>query len=84
MAPSIEDDEADRLARELAELTGESLTEAVVLSLGERLERKRAAGDHRPLAERLMEIGRDCARLPRVDDRAADEVLGYDPHGLPT
>ncbi len=84
MALSIKNDEADRLARELAELTGESLTETVVLSLRERLERKRAAKDNRPLAERLMEIGRRCARRPRLDTRTPDEILGYDENGLPT
>lgn len=41
MALSIKDPEADRLARELARRTGESLTEAVVRSLRERLDRQR-------------------------------------------
>ena len=84
MALSIKNDEADRLARELSELTGESLTEAIVLSLRERLDRQRARKDSRPLAERLMEIGRRCARRPRLDHRTPDEILGYDDHGLPT
>lgn len=49
MALSIKTDEADRLARDLAKLTGESLTEAVTAALRERLARERArriaAGD---------------------------------------
>ena len=81
---SIKNDEADALARELAALTGESLTETVVLSLRERLARKRAVKDLRPLADRLMEIGQECAALPLLDVRAPDEILGYDPHGLPS
>ena len=84
MALSIKNDEADRLARELAELTGESLTQAIVLSLRERLERKRAARDNRPLAERLMEIGRHYSSLPVLDGRTPEEILGYDESGLPT
>lgn len=40
MALSIKHPEADRLARELAAHTGESLTEAVVQSLRERLLRE--------------------------------------------
>jgi antitoxin VapB len=84
MALSIKNEEADKLARELAALTGESLTEAVVLSLRERLERKRAHQDNRPLAERLMEIGRHYSSLPILDDRTPDEILGYDENGLPT
>jgi antitoxin VapB len=84
MALSIKNDEADRLVRELAELTGESLTEAVVSSLRERLERQRAQRDSRPLAERLMEAGRRCARRPVRDHRTPDEILGYDDSGLPS
>ncbi len=84
MALSIKNDEADRLVRELAHITGESLTEAVVISLRERLERKRAETDNRPLAEQLMEIGRRCSALPVLDGRSADEILGYDENGLPT
>ena len=41
MALSIKHDEADRLARALARETGESLTEAVVTALRERLGRVR-------------------------------------------
>jgi len=42
MALSIKTEEADRLARELARLTGETMTEAITRSLRERLERERA------------------------------------------
>jgi antitoxin VapB len=42
MALSIKTEEADRLARELSRLTGETMTEAVTRSLRERLERERA------------------------------------------
>jgi antitoxin VapB len=48
MALSIKTDEADRLARALAKLTGESLTDAVTTALRERLAReqiKRSSGD---------------------------------------
>ncbi len=84
MALSIKNGEADRLARELVDLTGESLTRAVIVSLRERLERQRAQQDSRPLVERIMEIGRHCASLPLLDDRTPDEILGYDENGLPT
>ena len=42
MALSIKTDKADRLARELSHLTGETMTEAVTKALAERLERERA------------------------------------------
>ena len=40
MALSIKDPETDRLARELAKTTGESITEAIRAALRERLERE--------------------------------------------
>ncbi|MGH6885730.1 MAG: type II toxin-antitoxin system VapB family antitoxin [Geminicoccales bacterium] len=84
MALSLEDAETDRLAREVAELTGESLTEAVRTALAERLEREwRRRGRAKSLAERLDEIALHCARLPNYDPRTPDEIIGYDEYGLP-
>lgn len=84
MALSIKNSEADALARELAALTGESLTEAIVSSLRERLERRRAQQDNRPLTARLMAVGRRCAGRPVQDPRSPDDILGYDEHGVPS
>lgn len=50
MALSIKTDKADRLARDLAKLTGETMTEAVTVALEERLERERAARAETPEA----------------------------------
>jgi len=83
MALSIKHDEADRLARQLARITGESLTEAVVVSLRERLQRASARNTQTPLHERVMAIGRRFARRPALDGRADDNILGYDKNGLP-
>jgi len=83
MALSIKNDEADRLARELAHATGETMTEAIVVALRERLERERdrlAPG----VASRLRRLADEVAALPVLDDRPADRLLGYDDRGLPT
>ena len=82
MALSIKDPETDRLARELARATGESLTEAIRAALRERLERerRRRRGD---AASGIRRIQERIARLPVLDRRPADEILGYDEHGLP-
>jgi len=82
MALSIKDPEADRLAREVAKATGETLTAAVVQSLRERLARVRRVRG-RPLREELLAIGRRCARLSVRDQRSDDEIVGYDDRGLP-
>ena len=83
MALSLKDPEADRLAREVADRTGETLTGAIVVALRERLARLKARPRRRPLVEELREIGRRCAALPTLDDRSDDEILGYGEDGLP-
>lgn len=83
MALSIKHEEADRLARELADRTGETLTEAVVVALRERLARVRGRTQARPLREELAAIRARVATLPVLDPRPGDEILGYDEHGLP-
>ena len=63
MALSIKTEEADRLARVLSQLTGESLTRAVTIALRERLERERAqrAGKDN-LESRLFDLARRLSR----------------------
>lgn len=82
MVLSIKSDEADRLARELAAETGETLTEAVVIALRERLDRQhtRHAGSMR---KRLARLAADVAALPVADDRTPEQIIGYDDTGLP-
>jgi antitoxin VapB len=86
VALSTRDPETDRLARELAALTGESMTEAIRKALAERL--ARARDDHERERRRLVPdvraIQERVARLPVLDGRSADEILGYDAHGLPS
>lgn len=83
MALSLKDPEADRLAREVAARTGETLTTAVIVALKERLARLRTRPKRTPLRDELREIGERCARLPTLDKRPADDILDYDEHGLP-
>ena len=83
MALSLKDPKTDQLAREVAELTGETLTEAVRKSLEERLERERfRRGEPMRLADRLEDLGRECATLPDIDSRSPDEIVGYDEYGM--
>lgn len=83
MALNIKNHEANRLARELAQATGETLTEAVAAAVRERLERIRGHHRGRRLANELGEIAQRCAALPVIDSRPDDEILGYDERGLP-
>ena len=83
MALSIKNPEADRLARRLADLTGESLTEAVLRAIHERLERESGRRQAR-LRDEVTQIQARVARLPRLDRRGDDDLVGYDVHGLPS
>ena len=82
MPLSIKDPETDRLARELSKATGESLTTAVATALRERLERVRGRARGQGLADELNAIALRCARLPLLDDRPEEEILGYDERGV--
>jgi antitoxin VapB len=84
MGINIKNEETQKLIRELSGLTGESMTNAVKHAVEERLRREKAKRGREGVAERLMEIGRQCASLPVLDDRTPDEILGYDEHGLPS
>ena len=83
MSLDIRSEQAHRLPRELARLTGESVTAAVTVAVRERLDRVRreqASG----LAERLLAIGNDCAGRLKEPFRSADHAdLLYDERGLP-
>lgn len=91
MPLTIKDDRICALAEELAGLTGETVPQSLRMAIEERLARVRApqlAANHERLpppglADELDRIALDCARLPVRDDRGADEILGYDAHGLP-
>ena len=82
MALNIRNHEAEKLAAELAALTGESKTETVTKALKERVEAVRRQQRKRHILERLDEIAIHCASLPVLDSRSPEEML-YDEHGLP-
>jgi antitoxin VapB len=82
MAISIKDSETDRLARALAAATGESLTEAIRRAVQDRLEREAQRSDRLMRAE-VRRIQERLAKLPVLDRRSAEKILGYDKHGVP-
>jgi antitoxin VapB len=83
MSLNIKSAETHRLAKELAELTHETVTEAVTIAVSERLDRERRKRGP-SLAEELLAIGRDCAAHLREPYRSIDHAdLLYDERGLP-
>jgi antitoxin VapB len=83
MALNIKDPDADRLARQLAAKTGETLTEAVLKALRERLAREEARRRAPMLRREIAAIRKRCSSLPVLDARSSEEILGYDARGLP-
>ena len=83
MALNIKDPETDRLVRDLAEATGESITVAVSTAARERLERIQGAPTYEQKLAAIRRITAQAASLPLLDDRTPDEIIGYDEHGLP-
>jgi antitoxin VapB len=84
MALNIADEEADRLVRELAAETGESITTAVTVAARERLERLRGAVPSDRRRHELTRIAKRSAARRVCDQRRAEEILGYGPAGLPS
>ncbi len=91
----IKNPEAERAVRELAELTGESLTTAVEIAVRERLASKRSqAQPHKPRSPAEMRAitrkyltpdararlsARLIAPITKADFDEINEIPGYDP-----
>jgi antitoxin VapB len=80
VAITIEDPEVDSLARELAANTGETVEQAIVTAVKERLARQKKTQHVRDAVREFRESVRG---LHVADQRSADEILGYDDSGLP-
>jgi antitoxin VapB len=92
---NIKDAEATRLVRELAELTGESQTEAVRKALRERLQREKAERETlaaRTAEEKRREFERMWREIQKIQKRIKLRRAGkkgftdddlYDENGLP-
>lgn len=84
VALNIKDVETDRLARELAAATGESITVAARRAFEERLQRVRARATVHPAQHQLDELVRRGRVRGVKDTRTAENILGYDQDGLAT
>lgn len=83
MPLNIKDTETHALAKRIANLTGESLTKTVKHALEARLEQLETLKGTVSRVDELDRIALQCAKLPRRDNRSAEEIIGYDEKGLP-
>jgi antitoxin VapB len=87
MALSIKNREFEETARELARVTGKSITESGLVGLKRELERQKtihAAIGARGRVERAVAIARQSVARPKICNLTDDEILGYDEFGAPT
>ena len=82
MALSIRNSRAEQLAREVATISGENLTQAIIHALEERLERLRGRRSTANIVEEIMTISQRCRSLPDKDHRSPEEILGYNQSGI--
>jgi len=82
MAINIKDPETDRLAREVAKIAGETLTDAIRNALQDRLQRLASRSAALAKRDKLHEILSRVDALPRLDSRTEYQILGYDESGV--
>ena len=80
MGETMEFPNREAVARDIAALSGKAANDALVAEVRQRLEELEGL----TMVDAIMNIAHHCASLPVDDDRTADEILGYDEHGLPT
>lgn len=87
MALNVKDEEAVRLAGEIARMTGESKTRAIRVALAERLERLRTEQTPEQRRADLMRFLEEEVwpvfagqQIPTQEEQ--DEILGYGEHGF--
>lgn len=83
MALSIRNPRAELLAREVASESGESMTQAVIHALEDRLQRLKGRRIATDLVDEIMAVSGRCRVLPDLDRRRPEEILGYDDSGVP-
>ncbi len=81
MALSIRNSQAEQLAREVAAISGENLTQAIIHALEERLERLKGRRSTTSTAQEIMAISQRCSSLPDLDRCSPEEILTYNQSG---
>ena len=81
MSLTIDNEETCQLANELAQLTGETMPEAIAAALRERLERERNIQER---LKKMRAISERCASMLGPGPSAVEHGdFLYDEHGLP-
>lgn len=79
MGDNMGDQDSEAQARGIAAMSGETADEAP----GDKVRQRLRQLEGLSLFDAIMEISHHSASLPNYDPRTADEIIGYDEHGLP-
>ncbi|CAN5914771.1 type II toxin-antitoxin system VapB family antitoxin [soil metagenome] len=91
MALNIKSLETERLVRELAKRTGLTITEAVHQAAADKLRAMetdrearlaRMTPAQREKLRKIEGICKEASALPALENRTADEIIGYDEKGM--
>ena len=83
MALSIRNSQAEQLAREVAKLSQESMTQVIIHALEDRLLRIKGRRTTTDMVEEIMNISHRCGALPDIDRGTPEQILGYNSIGVP-
>jgi len=73
MALHIKDKKTHRMARQLAKLTGKTISDAVALAISERIERVK----NESLSDKLMRIAKDCGKRWKEPWKPIDHAICF-------
>ncbi|MGA7155324.1 MAG: type II toxin-antitoxin system VapB family antitoxin [Acidobacteriaceae bacterium] len=84
MALHITNPAVEQKVRDLASLTGESMTDAIGAAVEERMLRVKPPLSKQadPTIEEILELVRSFKLQPINEGLTEDEILGYGPHGF--
>mgnify|MGYP001450413030 CR=1 FL=1 len=83
MPLSIRNEKTEKLARDLAAESGETITGAITRALEECLDRLHHRANTQENLEEILKISKRCSAIPDKSQRSADGILGYDRFGVP-
>jgi antitoxin VapB len=83
MAFHVSSERVDQNVRRLANLTGQSLTDAIDAAVVEKIRRLEPRKPDPNYVRDLMEMAAKIRAKLNPDGRSADELIGYDEDGLP-
>ncbi len=77
MPITVKNEKVENMVREVARLSGCSLTDAIGHALGNQLRQLKQARRAPRTQDVLLEISSRCGALPDVDTRSPEEILAF-------